>query len=332
VDIWIPKYKDIIVGNDLPTIQNRFKGEWRAKLVGPDGMVKYQSDWKPNLITGYGLSLTVRQGITGVWSSSALGDSNAAVDKTQTSLQGTELGDVGRTNITGGQTNEGPPNYGMVDRVKFVYAAGNGTGTIREMVLYKAYTSPQTGVTARWLIEPEIVKGASDELTVEHRLTFYPDLSQHTGTFSISGVAYNYWLQCDKVNTTTYRPDNVVPAGGTTNVNFSLTLMDDQVSDPSTLYPTHPNAWTGYSDFSTCPNPVYTYGTVIANDEYYSNTETIFGVDAANGDKDFARHAIVYLGLGVGYIFRKVSDGTPLTKENTHELRMNLRASSLRYP
>lgn len=331
MDIWIPKYKEIIIGNEIPAIQNRFKGEWRAKLVGPDGMVKYQSDWKPNLITGYGLSRTVQKGMTGVWENSAVGDSNAAVDKTQTSLQGNELGNSSRTNI---QTyNEGAPNYGIVDRVKHVYEAGNGTGTIREMVLYKEYTSPQTGVTARWLISPEIVKGAADELSVEHRFTFYPDLTQHTGTFSISGVAYNYWLQCDQVDTVTYRPNEVVPRGENSS-NFRLGLMDDQVSAPATLYPALTDGWGPYTSTGYA-SAVYTYGTVITNDEYYSNTETIFGVDAANGDHDIAHHAILgYAGVsyGVGYIFRKVSDGTPLTKENTHELRMNIRASSLRYP
>jgi hypothetical protein len=332
MDIWLPKYKEIIIGGDnLPAITHSFKGEWRAKLTGPDGMVKYQTDWQPNLILWNGLYQLVRT--TGnPWDESAVGDSAAAVDKTQGGLQGVELGRALRTNVT--QYNEGSPNYGTVDVVKHVYGPGEGTGTIREMVLYQQFTSPITGGTARWLITPEIVKGALDELSIEHRMTFYPDLGQYTGTFDISGTSYDYWLQCTRVDTSTFRPSDIVPSGS--NTTFNLALMDDQVSAPATLYPALTGAnWGSHSNSTNANEDNYTSGTIVANDEYWGNCETVFDIDTANGEFDLAEHGILGLlssTLGVGYIFRKTSDGSPLLKENTHELRMNIRGIAKRYP
>lgn len=333
MDIWLPKYKEIMIGGDnLPAISQSVKGEWRAKLTGPDGMVKYQTDWRPNLILGQGLQQLVRT--TGdPWTVSALGDSAAAVDKTQLGLQGAELGTANRTNVT--TSNEGAPNYGMVDVVKFVYPPGEGTGTIREMILWQQYTNTATGGTARWLISPEIVKGALDELSIEHRMTFYPDTGQYTGTFDISGTSYDYWLQCTRVGeSNVLRPSDIVPSGISTS--FSLGLMDDQVSAPATLYPALTgDRWGPFSNSTNANEDNYTYGTIIANDEYWGNCETVFDIDTANGEFDIAEHGILGYpssSLGVGYLFRKTSDGSLLLKENTHELRMNIRAIAKRYP
>ena len=196
MDIYVPKYKDIIVTQNSdtpPGLSAGVKGEYRMTLRGPDGRVKYTSGWKDNTILDRGLALSCQMDI---FYRIYLGDSAAPVVTSQVGLQGALTGDGSYEYFAQGwssKLNLGAPTYARETIGYVTFAAGQCTGTINEFVMVQQSSySPYSQGTVRVALTTPVVKGANDELKLEHKFTWYPQVIDTTGDILISDVEYTW--------------------------------------------------------------------------------------------------------------------------------------------
>jgi len=257
----------------------------------------------------------------------ALGDSDVAVNVTQVGLQGNNLSTISNwsesSSATVSATNGGSPNYESINNKSYTFNAGHCTGTVKEFVLCgrKFNSDAPTGdplihATQRVVLDVPIVKGSSDYLTIEHRLTTYPELNDVTGVIDVSGVAYNYLLRGINIHTNVSRPAQVVWhdwANRSGTLDDMTTNIQGGPTTDGTDYASGSNSY-----FPAAPIP-YVTGTITA------------GVDDWN--KDIRTMQLYNSGFLASYQVRlgKVSDDTPLEKLNTHVLTMNINMYAERY-
>lgn len=324
MDIYVPRYEELYIRDGEIALHTSMKGEYRAYLRGPDGRLKSDTGWKPNTLLNMGLQNMVgRTGdIAKLDGSMALGDSDTAVDITQTSLQGNFLGYQTITPLYVSVVNNGSPNYEIVTVIKATFVSGVQTGTVKEFILQPEGASYTVNANIRCVLDTPIVKGAQDELTIEHRLTTYPDVGDATGTIDISGVDYTYTLRRVEIDAT--------PGGGTTHPDNTYwhSWSNNCYTDNITT-----NLLGGPSVYTTGPTDraVVTNSSGGSLGTYYMNGIITAGVDNWVGD---IRSVKIYnQGLHSTYQFQigKVSDDSPLTKANTHELVLNIRVYPQRY-
>lgn len=323
MSIWIGKYKDIIVKDETEKlgIHSSMKGEYRVFLRGSDGRIKYKTDWKPNTLLNNGLNY-LRNGNTNTFERMVLGTDDTPVDIIQTGLLGINLGEdaMGAVSIT----PPSAPNYERISVEKGVFVEGNGTGLVKEFILYPQYYSVTGNGTIRVVLDTPINKQANDQLTIEHRMTHYINTTDVVGVLSISGEAYDYTLRhCNVLYTSTAHQDDL-PINNHSN---QLKAYDYPLIPITDAYPPSGSigSWGG--------GAITTGGTL---PNYWGQTEMIAGVDTwAHGAQLSmilcSNVGYVSTGLNTQVHIGKVSDGTPFTKLNTHELRMYIRCYSHRY-
>jgi hypothetical protein len=130
------------------------------ELIGPDGVVK-DCGTVHNLVLTDGFEIICDR-LTGLGAQPnlkciAIGDSNTAAQASQTDLQGSELAFQASTNSRDGSN---------VAIMYTTYAAGVGTGTIKETVIADTVAAKGSRKCAGRTVLPDIVKGAGDTLTI----------------------------------------------------------------------------------------------------------------------------------------------------------------------
>lgn len=331
MDIYIPKYKDIFITDGEMAIGGSFKGEYRITLRGSDGRIKSETDWLPNTLLNYGLNhLSNYSQTNSTFNVVFLGTGNAAVDITQTGLQGIVLGDVnnGRTVIS--NTVGIAPDYEQISTVKYTWDGGNGTGTINEFVITAWNTADveYTNATVRVVLNAPITKGVSDELDIEWRQTFYPDTSDKTGQILISGVSYDYTIRHQNIDT---NYNGTIQNLSTWNFDSTKDrLYLGNIGDVT-------EGVTQYSPIAGGSNS----GRVNSNGgslgSYYSETIAVWGIDSGNSSPggvdlvSFTNARWIYLQAQFRQSAGEANPGGPLIKENTHELRLGWRTYPQRY-
>jgi len=315
--IYIPKYKDIYITNGEIAIKNSFKGEYRAILRGIDGRIKYESGWQSNTILNRGL-LILTTPTNGTFDRMHLGTSDIAIDVTQIGLQGSDLGSHSSRGALS-SSNSGTPNYEHISTIRFVFNPGTGTGLIKEFVILETGVfNPLTQAVVRIVLTTPINKGVLDELTIDHRLTWYPEINDVSGSIDISGTSYNYVMRHTSIDLLTDHLINLSP-GGSHNLLFDTPLV------ANTLYP------TGSSISST--SLVNTNGGVAPN--YWAQAECIYDVDKGPGNVSLAfvplHGTFIASSVGIQYSLDKTTGGGPLVKTDTHELRLNVRSYPIRH-
>ena len=320
---YLPQYRDIYSKDTMPGLTTRMSGEYRVCLRGPDGRVKYKTDWKPNMVTDTGLYWSLQGAYSQIafLSQMFVGDSDTPVAETQSTLQGNNLGRAD-TNTSLPGINGGATNYERITTTAWKYYSGNGTGTIKEFVL-TPYNDSGNGASVRVVLDAPIVKGAQDELDIEHRFTWWPPLGDVSGVIDISGEAYDYTIRSYGLTTiSAYRPASVALVG---HSNYSKYY-------DSPLQPTTTNSFSGWvGDFQDNPASGWVSGTA---PNYVATLQLRAGITANSGNISLVVTAIenwIHLGIGAQFSLAKVSDGTPLVKLNTHELHLFPQTYSARY-
>jgi hypothetical protein len=315
----------------------RASGKFRWTLYGPSGEVKQQSigdkdGWSTNLITDKGLqNLTLAGSGGGNWSEYLiLGDGNVAPAVGDTAISGTLLGyeKVPTSNVIGYPSG---PNYERVYQQTYTFATGEATGTIRELALGNDQTGA-TEVAVRHLVSPEIVKGALDELTVEYHFTAWPDLTDSTGTITISGTSYDY--VCRMLNVT--EEQGVMPGFGFWSGDWGVAQAGTGTLSALTA---EEIGGSLYNEDSVSGS---TYGG--SPGSYYAENNCSWGIDnLGNGSTftvfcfdtnalNYSIRDITNRYLAYQFSIDKTVGGGGLLKENTHELTLGLRITSDRYP
>lgn len=168
------------------------KAEFRLHIYDEHGNLKRETDWIPNLITNLGLD---RMPVGDIGSFLRIGTGTATPAFTDTALQA----QVASTNTiqSTSAANAGTPNYEYTWTETYEFALGAVVGNMAEIgVGWTASTANTLGTRARILdgaLNPTtITVTASEQLRVTYRWTFYPKITDTTGTVVISGVTYNY--------------------------------------------------------------------------------------------------------------------------------------------
>ena len=322
MEIYIPKFTDLFVREPIGS-KIGFSGEYRAILRAENGEIKHDSGWLPNTLLNNGLKNLRDQDS---FSQLVLGTSDTAVDITQTGILGTY---IYKSSLGSPQSyvNNGAPNYESVIVEQAVFTAGYGTGLIKEFTLAPNNTDYANNATVRVVLTTPINKGAQDQLTMQHRLTFYPDLNDYTGVIDISGVAYNYLLRafrCESVHRSypTYIGPPYWGNGWCYNDEPPAVVGED-------FHHGGQNTYIGSS--------VETVGGS-GPGTWYRNSELKVALDNGNFAAGLRRIGGGYRGTnvnngayGMNLRIGKVSDDSAIMKTNTHTVTLHMRTYPQRY-
>lgn len=304
--------------NNTVTIPMKLQGEYRYRLIGPDNKVKQSCDWKPNLLLDRGLDL-IRT--FGIGNRMALGNSDIAADVSQVGLQGTLLGiDISMGSPTSRNQLPVAPNWEHWQIKEALFPTGIGNGTIKEFVIGDQDLDT-TEATIRVVLDTPIVKGALDELVIEHRFTFWPFLGDVVDVINISGVPYNVTMRHFNGDNN-QNPNNVISFGVGIGYGYGCfegaTLPADM--DVASISGTGKGGPSGN---------VITFGGTSPN--FWVNTKQTYGVDTGNGLLNMFAIQLYNDMAHIACMVGKVSDGSPIDKQNIHELKLNWRLYPVRY-
>lgn len=163
------------------------RGYYKLEAVRPDGRVRPLTGWFPNLITDVGLN---RMGISATLQACQVGTDNTTPTVYDTQLAGWRAGTTSLTSSTYGTTTS-EPYYGY-RRKTYRFGAGAASGNLAEVGVGTSTTTAAV-LFSRALIldelgDPTTVTVLSDEyLDVTYELRLYPDTTEYTGTFTVSG-------------------------------------------------------------------------------------------------------------------------------------------------
>lgn len=339
MDIYVPKYKEIYIKDGELATGMQMRGEYRAVLRGVDGRIKYDSGWKPNMLLDYGLA---QYGInnTNATQYMYLGTSDIANVESMTGLQGTLLGDAGQG--YGYANSGGSPTYHRGVTVPTVFVGGNGTGTIKEFCLGGQSSDPYTEMSIRVVLDAPIVKGAQDELTIQHTNWCYPDVADTSGTINIAGEDYDYVMRHYGIQVfygweRAYHVLYMLTCGGAVSFNNStdpgiplLGITDDGLSSG-----TMPYVNCGYETSVSIG-----YGG--SAPQYWIQRTVTAGVDdlnTGNSNGLFNHLSTAYISYyagrtiaaGLQWSLKKTSDGSSFQKLDTHVFTLTWRTYVSRY-
>ena len=174
------------------SIEAKFQGQYRYRLIGPDGEIKEQCNWKPNLLLDQGLDLLRTAGIG---NNMAIGTGTTPATIADVGLEGTHLATDAMAGLSHNATPTGP-NWERWTVKQALYGVGVGIGTVGEFVIGATDVGTQPKATIRVVLDTPIVKGSLDQLIIEHKITYWPYIGPDiTDVINISGVAYNVTMR-----------------------------------------------------------------------------------------------------------------------------------------
>jgi len=328
MDIFVPKFgPERYVRDGGPSFGVGLFGEYRYTLRGADGRVKQECDWTPNTLLDQGLSRAIiNQSSADVkYGAIYFGDSATATDITQTSLQGSLVGTRYDSPAYSAQSAGVTATWERTCTATWTIDPGDATGTLSEFVLTDQGSFVHTNASVRVVFTTPIVKGAADELTLEHRFTWYWDNADQTGTLTITGDQdYDWTMRIANIDVAPTQHPNLVPPRSFRLHSFSTQTLPALTDYPNTSIlsaniATDTHSWGG------------TLGT------YYSQRNEIMGVDEHNGSIGLLWRPMEKgagapsSSFGVTTKFAATIGGGMLVKENTHELVISWRVYPQRY-
>lgn len=225
--IWVPKFKII----ETPLFgTTSMEGWYRLQVKRPDGRVRHDTGWFPNIITDVGLDVI---GTSSTYLAQCrVGTGNAAPSALDTSLQ-TQIATTISVQSTNATAQSTPPYYGSYTRT-WRFNAGTATGNIAEIGV------GETGgvLFSRALIldgggNPTTITVLADEfLDATYQVRLKPPLSDVVDTINISGVTYDIVTRAARVtNSTSWS----TPSRGGGSNNFNYNFYTGGLSDITTL-------------------------------------------------------------------------------------------------
>lgn len=327
MDFYIPKYTDLFIRDGKMSQKFGMKGEYRAVLTGEDGRLKSDTGWKDNTLLDRGLGIMRNQD---PFQRMFLGDSDVAVDITQTGILGATVGTYEYLGSPSYAVIQPGPTFERISIEQCIFSPGESTGTIKEFCLAQVNaTNAQTQGCVRVVLDTPIIKGAGDQLLIQHRMTVYPPAADVTGTITIGGdnpEDYNYTMRCFKIDDyMTAHPDSFYWLGGGYGSAFTGEISLNTGTGP---------AGVSIGDCYTTPSQFGGIGGTLGS--YYNETGYKFSVDQGNANGGSFRSYYNYWHAASGnwggqFRWGKVSDDSPLIKLNTHTLEFAMRLLPQRY-
>jgi hypothetical protein len=220
--------------------------------------------------------------INAFWKTLKIGTSDTAAARTDAGIKGSTLATVNYTSQTIDAKGSVPPIRRIVS---FVFPAGTGTGTIKEVVIGGDYVA----ACARQVVSPEIVKTDLHELRVTWTISLDRSAASVTGT---------------------------IPGGqrdGVTDVDWTATINNRQIHSWGSFAADPP--WTGLmilmgdsnaasdlandTDLTIKGNQIYAAGrpSLTTLEAYVANSgyrDTIFGFDKTEGNGNIGEIVICH--------------------------------------
>lgn len=215
MNIWVPRTKIIEPKNPL-VLRSGMKGLFRMQVYRPDGRMRKDTGWFPNLILDQGLDL-IGQGSN--WLNSCrVGTGNTAPAVGQTNL----ISHVAGTSTPQGSVNTGAqgsaPYYGYTQKT-WRFSQGSAAGNLAEVGVGTA-TANGSNLFSRALIldgslSPTTLTVLSDEfLDVSYELRCYVPTDDVNGTFMVNSENHDYVLRASHANSSIWSPGQSGFRGG----------------------------------------------------------------------------------------------------------------------
>ena len=321
----------------------RIQGFFRMVVERPDGSVKKDTGWFPNVITNAGLdrigSQTSPLGSNGYAGENCVsyvmvGTGNAVPAVTDTQLQA----QTAYTNTSFGSdqtTLYGPTPYYAERTFARRFGQGAVVGNMREV----GAGWDTTNVFSRCLIKDgggnptDLVLESIDILTVYYKLRMYPKTTDSTYDFVVSGTTHS---ATTRIGGMTYADG--LPKDTTFGINARLTAGTRVGLETYSGWKgrTHPagTSLVSITDANVIPNAGTNLGydtftkTTYVPGSYYAEFVMTFTVDQANHAGGLGGLSVLMAGMGVWQTV-----WTPaIAKDNTKTLSLTFRISWNRYP
>jgi hypothetical protein len=318
--IYVPKKREIIKCRAEQKMG--LKGEFRAILRDLNGRELYDTGWERNVITDEGLDLIPAGGH---YSHMHIGSDGTAPTTSDVQL-GAELG-RNYTTDAGGRDQGLAPLYEVWNTRVARFDQGVGTGTIRELGINNSnyVSSPTYPLFSRVTFSTPIVKGADNILDCFYKLTLYPPITDVVQVINIGAEPYNTITRGQRYLNTAYG------ASPWSSMNFNRSFPTSWSAYDGILGATVEDTPAGNA--ATYFGSSYWYDAYIPG-TYYRDCHTRTGLDNCNLAGGI-RTVAMYANGGthcMGYQFSKVSDGSPIMKDNEKLLDITFRKSWSRYP
>lgn len=160
-------------------------GYYRFEVRRPDGSLRVDTDWIPNIITDAGMN-QIGKGVIALYCSVGSGSTAPAT------TDGTLVTKIATTTVAPGESNTAQataPYYGS-KIFTFVFAQGASAGNLSEVGV--GWGSTGNNLFSRALITPTITVLSDEILTVVYAVRVYVPTVDVTGTVSIGGTSRDF--------------------------------------------------------------------------------------------------------------------------------------------
>lgn len=183
-------------------LTTRFKGEFNVRVRSADGELLRETGFFPNLILDNGLDRIASGSSVGQYC--RIGTGNTAPANSDVALVSQSASTS--SGVQTSNANAGSPDYETENTTTYTFTLGAVVGNMAEVGI--GWTAATSGTLfSRALIvdglgaPTTITVLVTEVLEVVYRLTYFPILTDETGTISISSVSYDYTArvaECDQ--------------------------------------------------------------------------------------------------------------------------------------
>lgn len=307
--IWVPKVKILEPRRELLT-RSRMAGFYRMQVFRPDGRLRKDTGFFPNLITDAGLN---HIGTESDWLACCkVGEGNTAPANGNTALVSWVAGTG--TTVGGDGTAQASPPYFGTRTITWQFATGVAEGNLAEVGVGEQHTNAGVLFSRALILDgggsPTTLTVLSDEiLNVTYQLRRYPPLVDVEDTVELNSIPYDFILRAANVTSATdWAAAGGIGGGG----QFSQCTAHDGAIGAITTTP------SGATSGGSVTNAVY------GNNNLYRDFSCDFSISQANfaGGVD-----AISVPLGVGSNQGRVQVGfTPaIPKTSSDVLSITLR-------
>lgn len=328
------KYKDIFASAPMPIQTSHISGEYKLVARRADnGKITYESPWRKNLITDYGLLYMAKN----YWQSYiAIGTGNTPPVTTNTELNNfLALDNIGTSSGAPSSTISSNLTYPNLHTTVTHATRFNESvvGVIRELGICRNsnldFAGGNNQMITHALVSPEYNKTASEIIDVYYRVTRYWDSLYElntTGQIVLDGLTYDYLikgLQCYNTNwSPTNSQDPYFRIYGSTGISVEPGSTNlDHNYDGSITTPTYSNS-------------SYTDSAVQVGDSAYIDTHYTVGLNNMNHSQPLPKgirtiHGLLNGSFAPGFQcqFTDTLNGWPIQKDRTKRLYLSYRAT-----
>jgi len=313
MNIWVPRTKIIEPDREL-LIPHKLAGRFRMQVYRPDGRLRHDTGFFPNLVLDQGLNFI---GTTSSWLGACrVGTGNTAPANGQTNLISHVAGtSTQQASNTGAQASA--PYYGWMTKT-YRFSQGAAAGNLAEVGIGTGTTNAGNLFSRALILDgslsPTTLTVLSDEfLDVTYELRCYVPASDALYTIAVSSVNYDITARASQANSTIWSPtaSGFTGGGGGTN---SVTAYSGSIGAIT--------ASPGGTTSATSPSNI-----AYSDSTYRRDFTASWDLNSAN----FGVGGITAFRASMGCGAMQYGLNTGIPKDNTKTLQMSFRHTWARH-